>query len=258
MLERTAKGQFRLDGSDWDEISDEAKDLVRKMLAVDCRTRISTAEVLAHPWMHLDDEDEVVGDLKAPVTSPISKKSSLTGKRSTNLNNALRLLSGHVNELKTEKFAMSFTRLVSSLEPGAQNKGGGSMLSQFIVPFGKAVTIRNATPDTMAAERRTAEDEMMLFQNPEVKEALAATIGALGDDHGRLSMEQFMYILKRFAFSGLVIRQEEEEVTGGDTPSTPHTPASARGNIGTGLALMFLCRFVIVHCGISFHFKSIH
>lgn len=36
---------------EWDEVSDEAKDLVRKLLAYDPAKRISAAEALQHPWI---------------------------------------------------------------------------------------------------------------------------------------------------------------------------------------------------------------
>lgn len=48
---RTVKGAYKLTGPEWDGISAEAKDLVRRMLDVDMETRITTAEVLAHPWI---------------------------------------------------------------------------------------------------------------------------------------------------------------------------------------------------------------
>jgi len=48
---RTVKGAYKLSGPEWDGISAEAKDLVKKMLDVNMETRITTAEVLAHPWI---------------------------------------------------------------------------------------------------------------------------------------------------------------------------------------------------------------
>lgn len=35
----------------WDVISDDAKDLVRRMLTLDHTKRISTVEILRHPWI---------------------------------------------------------------------------------------------------------------------------------------------------------------------------------------------------------------
>lgn len=36
---------------EWDEVSDEAKDLVKKLLAYDPAKRISAADALMHPWI---------------------------------------------------------------------------------------------------------------------------------------------------------------------------------------------------------------
>mmetsp|Transcript_60813 Transcript_60813/g.162658 ORF Transcript_60813/g.162658 Transcript_60813/m.162658 type:complete len:633 (-) Transcript_60813:238-2136(-) len=43
----------------WDEISTEAKDLVRRMMTVDPKRRISAAECLAHPWCAAQREGKV-------------------------------------------------------------------------------------------------------------------------------------------------------------------------------------------------------
>lgn len=36
---------------EWDEVSDEAKDLVRRLLTYDPNKRISAADALQHPWI---------------------------------------------------------------------------------------------------------------------------------------------------------------------------------------------------------------
>ena len=51
-FESTAKGEYHpMAGGVWDTVSEGAKDLVRRMLTVDPVRRISTAEILAHPWI---------------------------------------------------------------------------------------------------------------------------------------------------------------------------------------------------------------
>jgi serine/threonine protein kinase len=35
----------------WDDVSESAKDLVRKLLVVDVEKRLSADEILAHPWV---------------------------------------------------------------------------------------------------------------------------------------------------------------------------------------------------------------
>ena len=60
IIEAVLKGKFSLDGKikvnkseepEWDEVSDEAKDLVKKLLAYDPAKRISAADALMHPWI---------------------------------------------------------------------------------------------------------------------------------------------------------------------------------------------------------------
>uniref|UniRef100_A0A7S1UM27 Calmodulin n=1 Tax=Phaeomonas parva TaxID=124430 RepID=A0A7S1UM27_9STRA len=45
------RGQYEFHADAWDEISDEAKDLVSKMLTVDTTQRITSQGVLEHPWI---------------------------------------------------------------------------------------------------------------------------------------------------------------------------------------------------------------
>jgi serine/threonine protein kinase len=45
-----------LTGEEWDFISDEAKDLIRRMLETNPMKRITAKEVMAHPWItNIDD-----------------------------------------------------------------------------------------------------------------------------------------------------------------------------------------------------------
>jgi len=51
ILQKVKKAKFRFDEEDWSKISEDAKDLIRKMLVKDPSERISAAEALKHPWM---------------------------------------------------------------------------------------------------------------------------------------------------------------------------------------------------------------
>ncbi|XP_048458470.1 ribosomal protein S6 kinase alpha-3 isoform X8 [Rhincodon typus] len=51
ILARIGSGKFSLTGGYWDTVSDVAKDLVSKMLHVDPQQRLSTTQVLRHPWI---------------------------------------------------------------------------------------------------------------------------------------------------------------------------------------------------------------
>lgn len=44
-------GKFTLDEEEWENVSNEAKDLVRKLLEYNPDKRISAAAALQHPWI---------------------------------------------------------------------------------------------------------------------------------------------------------------------------------------------------------------
>ena len=44
-------GVYNFDGEEWEEISDEAKIFIRKLLEYDPSKRLTAAETLKDPWM---------------------------------------------------------------------------------------------------------------------------------------------------------------------------------------------------------------
>lgn len=51
IMESVLKDEVRLRGHPWDEISEDAKDVVMKCLTMDPARRIHTSELMKHPWM---------------------------------------------------------------------------------------------------------------------------------------------------------------------------------------------------------------
>ena len=51
ILKAVEDGNFTFDDPDWSEVSNEAKDLIRKMLEKDPKKRISAKESYEHPWV---------------------------------------------------------------------------------------------------------------------------------------------------------------------------------------------------------------
>jgi len=51
ILNRIGEGSINLTGGSWDNISDTAKDLLRRMLHIDPSRRYSAAQVLQHNWL---------------------------------------------------------------------------------------------------------------------------------------------------------------------------------------------------------------
>lgn len=60
IIEAVLKGKYTLDEPEWDDISEDAKDLVRKMLEYDPSKRISASDALQHTWIKKYAQDEKV------------------------------------------------------------------------------------------------------------------------------------------------------------------------------------------------------
>jgi serine/threonine protein kinase len=50
LFRKILRGQYEFHPAYWHEVSDEAKDLIRKLLQLDPKQRLTVAQVLAHPW----------------------------------------------------------------------------------------------------------------------------------------------------------------------------------------------------------------
>jgi len=79
------KGRFNLIGAPWDQISSQAKALLKRLLVVDPKHRITAAEALAHPWLKKAGEapdtilpDTILSRLKSFGDSNHIKKLALT------------------------------------------------------------------------------------------------------------------------------------------------------------------------------------
>lgn len=51
IIEAVLKGKYTLDEPEWDEISEDAKDIVKRMLEYDPSKRISAGDALQHKWI---------------------------------------------------------------------------------------------------------------------------------------------------------------------------------------------------------------
>lgn len=51
VMHKIRAGQFNLDGAEWQQVSESARDLVRGLLTVDPSKRLNMSELLRHPWL---------------------------------------------------------------------------------------------------------------------------------------------------------------------------------------------------------------
>lgn len=56
LFRKIMKGAYTFHPEYWGQVSEEAKDLIRKILVVDVRHRLTVDQALAHPWFHHEDE----------------------------------------------------------------------------------------------------------------------------------------------------------------------------------------------------------
>ena len=70
IIEAVLKGKFTLEEPEWDDISEDAKDLVRKMLEYEPSKRISASDALQHKWiLHHTSTDKVEKTLASKTLS---------------------------------------------------------------------------------------------------------------------------------------------------------------------------------------------
>ena len=68
IMDNVAKGKYDLNHSPFDKVSDSAKDLIRKLLVMDPRSRISAQEALNHPWFKEKKSRELYNRIKDEST----------------------------------------------------------------------------------------------------------------------------------------------------------------------------------------------
>jgi calcium/calmodulin-dependent protein kinase I len=51
LFEKIKSGHYDADDPVWDKVSEDAKDLVARLLTVDAHRRLTAEEALRHPWL---------------------------------------------------------------------------------------------------------------------------------------------------------------------------------------------------------------
>jgi serine/threonine protein kinase len=189
-----------LSGEEWDFISDEAKDLIKRMLETDPLKRITAKEVLQHPWLVNIDDDSIpgmvskqslrtssshslVGDYTEAVDELLqvvsrSENSSATkecnvpsiqtpnsGSRHSNLSTAVSNLADHVQSLKSERLAATMAKFLSAA--GSKAAGYSHLANQYLYPLKLSASSKwNPTNNN--------------HQNPSSGSALPAAAGEAG------------------------------------------------------------------------------
>jgi len=67
------QGNYSFPSPYWDEISDDAKDLIRRMLVVNPQKRATPEMALEHPWIKSNDHTKVITGGEASITANMKK-----------------------------------------------------------------------------------------------------------------------------------------------------------------------------------------
>lgn len=66
IMKRITAGDFALNTSQWDVVSEDAKEIVRGLLTIDPHARLTMSELRAHPWLHHPNKK----NLRTPLATP--------------------------------------------------------------------------------------------------------------------------------------------------------------------------------------------
>jgi len=206
VLEKSARGEVSLDGPQWTCISRGAIELIQRMLTVDPTARITTAEILANPWVRASPEDLELGVVGEEVLglandgSGSNNNSNAAGlslpAEGVNLVASLKNLSAHVSRLRTEKMSKVLSKVFSNdAGPAAESPGGGNSRL-----FGEMLArVPHAARGVHVGG--VANSMTNIVTHPEIRAAVASAFELLGSN-GRISHEQFAKILKHFGVAG--------------------------------------------------------
>lgn len=97
LYQKICKGEYPQQGKQWSVISDEAKDLIHKMLTVSIEERITASEALRHPWITMVSKPELLSrDLTGNL--PTFKQFEANRKLKVGIRSVMmakRLMNGH-------------------------------------------------------------------------------------------------------------------------------------------------------------------
>jgi len=81
ILEKVVKGLYEFKDSEWDGISEDAKDLIRKMLEYSPEKRLSAEEALNHPWFTKILGDNAIGNKNLAVKTMKNLENFRAGRK---------------------------------------------------------------------------------------------------------------------------------------------------------------------------------
>ncbi|VAH29599.1 unnamed protein product [Triticum turgidum subsp. durum] len=99
------QGEIDFESQPWPSISESAKDLVRKMLAQDPKKRISSAQVLQHPWLREGEASD------KPIDSAVLSRMKQFRAMNKLKKMALKVIASNLNEEEIKGLKQMFMNM---------------------------------------------------------------------------------------------------------------------------------------------------
>ncbi|XP_006657762.1 calcium-dependent protein kinase 19 isoform X2 [Oryza brachyantha] len=99
------QGEIDFESQPWPSISESAKDLVRKMLTQDPKRRISSAQVLQHPWLREGEASD------KPIDSAVLSRMKQFRAMNKLKKMALKVIASNLNEEEIKGLKQMFTNM---------------------------------------------------------------------------------------------------------------------------------------------------
>eukprot|EP00930_Biecheleria_cincta_P018147 TRINITY_DN1422_c0_g2_i1.p1 TRINITY_DN1422_c0_g2~~TRINITY_DN1422_c0_g2_i1.p1 ORF type:complete len:474 (+),score=104.49 TRINITY_DN1422_c0_g2_i1:286-1707(+) len=107
ILKAVKKGAFDFPSPEWDNISKEAKDFIRKMLVLDVSARSSAEQLLEDEWLRKSLSGETVGTLNLKIGENLRKFSGMSKLKKV----ALTLIAQQLDDAKIQDLKNTFSAL---------------------------------------------------------------------------------------------------------------------------------------------------
>uniref|UniRef100_L7M026 non-specific serine/threonine protein kinase n=1 Tax=Rhipicephalus pulchellus TaxID=72859 RepID=L7M026_RHIPC len=229
LMQRIREGEFSFNGPQWEPVSDQAKDVIRRLLTVEIQHRLTMSELRAHQWVH-DRSSQRSAALMTPdvLSSSSSPRAAESGVRAAfsafhlATRSGFRLLDVSAAPLAQRRRLKRNSADVRSSDSSISTSSGSSLTSTSSAH--SAASLNSAT----AASTRSmgfvpARDDSTrsvdsVFTYPETK--VAAYLSTLPDmaecPRGSGSTDDIEIITGDLAITGLAVPQAR--------PSRPQTP----------------------------------
>jgi serine/threonine protein kinase len=195
---KTVKGLYRIEGDEWDAVTEEAKDLVRKMLTVDPEQRITTAEILKHPWI-----------LAAEASEPVSVDASL--KATTGSLQAIKEEEEEAHEALVHAEVSKLTQELTNVSMGSTEKSLSASTPKKRLSITEDATIRHVNMSTALSR---LQDHIQVLKTEKMASAMTKFLSSAGQQGNSRLADSYLIPINED-----LVTKEERAVASQQLPS---------------------------------------